>query len=59
MALSSRLALKPSLRLLWRNDPALKQVALFLPDGTETVQQVLVPLEKLDTYFTLALVVKL
>ncbi len=59
IAISSALALKPSLQLLWRNDPALTEVALVESDGTPTGDMVLVPLNKLDSFFTLALVVKL
>jgi hypothetical protein len=59
IAISSVLALKPSLNLLWRNDPSLAAVPLFDPGGGDTGRTVLAPLEKLDTFFTLALVVKL
>jgi putative salt-induced outer membrane protein YdiY len=59
IAISSALALKPSLQLLWRNDPALTGVALVESDGTPTGETVLVALDKLDSFFTLALVVKL
>ena len=59
VSISSRLSLKPGLQLLWRNRPALTNVDLFTPLGTATGQQVQVPLEKLDSFFTLALVVTL
>jgi putative salt-induced outer membrane protein YdiY len=59
VSISEKLELKPSLQLLWRNDPALTEVGLYAPDGTPTGDTVLVPLEELDTFFTLALVVKL
>jgi putative salt-induced outer membrane protein YdiY len=59
IAISAKLAFKPSLQLLWRNEPSLTQVALEDPSGVPTGDTVLVPLEKLDTFFTLALVVKL
>ena len=59
IAISSALALKPSLQLLWRNDPALTEVALVESDGTPTGESVRVALEKLDSFFTLALVLKL
>ncbi|UCC83543.1 MAG: DUF481 domain-containing protein [Gemmatimonadota bacterium] len=59
IAISAKLALKPSLQLLWRNEPSLTQVALEDQSGISTGNTVLVPLEKLDTFFTLALVVKL
>jgi len=56
--ISSVLAFKPSLTLLWRNDPALQAVPLFdAPGGTET-GVVLAPLNKLDTYFNLSLLFK-
>ncbi|KPK82547.1 MAG: hypothetical protein AMS25_02040 [Gemmatimonas sp. SM23_52] len=59
IAISSALALKPSLQLLWRNDPALTEIALVESDGTPTGETVRVALDKLDSFFTLALVVKL
>ncbi len=59
ISISSKLAFKPSLQLLWRNDPALTSLELVEPDGTPTGETVLVPLDKLDSFFTLALVVKL
>jgi putative salt-induced outer membrane protein YdiY len=53
--ISSVLALKPSLRLLWRNDPALQAVPLFdTPGGTEG-GTVLTPLKELDSFFNIAL----
>lgn len=57
VSINSRLSLKASLQLLWRNDPALTEVGLFDLSGTNTGQKVLVPLEELDTIFTLALVI--
>ncbi|UCC75060.1 MAG: DUF481 domain-containing protein [Gemmatimonadota bacterium] len=59
IAISSKLAFKPSLQLLWRNEPSLTEVDLEAADGTPTGETVLTPLEKLDSFFTLALVVKL
>ena len=60
VAISSRLALKPSLQLLWRNEPALTEVPLFASaSGGDSAENVLVPLQKLDSFFTLAIVVKL
>jgi putative salt-induced outer membrane protein YdiY len=59
LAISSALALQPSLQLLWRNDPALTEIELFSPTGTATGRHVLAPLQKLDSFFTLALVVRL
>ena len=58
VAINSKLALKPSLRLVWRNDPALTDVPLFASDGTPAGVDVQVPLQKLDSFFSLALVVK-
>lgn len=56
--ISSVLAFKPSIRLLWRNDPALQVVPLFdAPGGVET-GSVFTPLNKLDTYFNLSLLFK-
>ena len=51
--------LKPSLQLLWRNDPSLTDVDLFAPDGTPAGATVLVPLKNLDSLFSLTLVVKI
>lgn len=59
VSISAGMALKPSLQLLWRNDPSLTEVPLTNPDGTAAGQFVTAPLEKLDTFFTLALVVKI
>jgi putative salt-induced outer membrane protein YdiY len=59
VSINDRLALKPSLRLLWRNEPALAAVPLVDTSGTPTGEEVEVPLEKLDTFFTLALVLTL
>lgn len=59
VSISSRLSLQPSLRLLWRNQPALTSVDLFDVGGAPTGESVLVPLHELDTFFTLALVVTL
>lgn len=59
IAINRSLAFEPSLKLLWRNDPALKGIDLFTSAGEPTGDKVLVPLEKLDTFFTVALVVTL
>lgn len=56
IAVSTRLSLKPSLQLVWYNRPALTEVELFTA-GIATGEVVRVPLEKLDSFFTLALVV--
>ncbi len=56
--ISSVLAFKPSIRLMWRNDPALQVVPLFdAPGGTET-GVVLSPLNELDSFFNLSLLFK-
>lgn len=59
VSIISSLALKPSVRLIWRNDPALKEVPLGTPDEPASGVTVLVPLQKLDSWVTLALVVTL
>ena len=56
ISISSVLAFKPSWQLLWRNQPSLTEVPLENPAGTPTGNTVLVPLEKLDSFFRLALV---
>lgn len=53
------IALKPSLLLQWRNLPSLGEVPLFTPGGVDTGNTVFAPLQKLDTTFTLALVLSL
>jgi putative salt-induced outer membrane protein YdiY len=59
VAISDVFTLKPTFQLRWRNDPALTEVDLFAPDGTPAGAKVFTPLQKLDTMFSLALVVKL
>jgi putative salt-induced outer membrane protein YdiY len=59
VSITSKLALKPSLQLMWRNDPALEALDLFTSGGDPTGTTVLAPLDKLDTLFTLALVLSL
>jgi putative salt-induced outer membrane protein YdiY len=54
-SVTSHLALKVSLQWLYRNQPALVAVPLSSPEG-EASGEVLVPLEKLDTKLTTALV---
>jgi hypothetical protein len=54
--ISDALALKAGLQLLFNNEPSLTTVGLEQPAGTPTGETVLVPLEKLDTVFTIALV---
>lgn len=58
VSLNSRLELKPGLRLLWRNDPALEEIPLLDGSGADTGETVNSPLDELDTIFTLALVIK-
>jgi hypothetical protein len=57
--ISEVFTLKPSLQLLWRNEPSLTAVDLFSSDGTSTGSTVLIPLKKLDSLFSLTLVVNL
>lgn len=59
VTVSSSLALKPSLQLLWRNLPSLAEVDLFSQGGTPLNDKVTTPLDKLDVFFKLALVVTL
>lgn len=59
VSMSSALALKPSLQLLWRNLPALTEVELFSPGGAPLGSTVTTPLETTDLVFRLALVVNL
>lgn len=59
VAMSSALALKPSLQVFWRNLPSLAEVPLFSSTGAPRNQTVLTPLGKTDMLFRLALVVKL
>ena len=59
VTVSTAISLKPAVQLLWRNQPALREVALFNEDGTAANAVVTQPFEKLDTLFTLALVVTL
>lgn len=57
--ISEIFSLKPSLQLLWRNDPSLTEIDLFANDGTPTGSKVLTPLKNMDTLFSLTLVVNL
>jgi len=56
VSVSDHFKLKAGLRLLWRNAPALTSVALFDSDGLPAGGPVLVPLDELDTIFTVSLV---
>lgn len=57
VSMSERLALKVSLQLLYDNVPSLKAAPLRTVDGQPTGLTVLAPVDDLDTYFTVALVV--
>jgi hypothetical protein len=59
VTISEMFSLKPSLQLLWRYDPALTEVGLLSTGGISTGETVTVPLKKLDTLFSLTLVVKI
>lgn len=54
VSVSSKVAFKPSLRLQWRNEPSLTELALVPGPGT-----VKVPLEKLDSFAAVSLLVKI
>ena len=54
----SHVAFKPSLQLLWRNQPSLTEVPLFDSGGTPTGETVVTSLQKLDSILKVALVVK-
>lgn len=56
VAMSEALALKASLLLQYNNQPALESLSLDNPLGTPTGQSVPVELDKLDTFFTVGLV---
>ena len=55
--INDAIALKPSLEFHWRNLPALSEVPLFTSGGVDTGDLVEAPLQKLDTFFRLAVVV--
>ena len=59
ISISSVLAFKPSWQVLWRNQPSLTEVPLEDPAGTPTGDTVLAPLQKLDSFLSLALVLDL
>jgi len=59
ISISKKLLFKPKLQLLWRNDPALTEVELIDSSGMPTGEMVLTPLQKLDSFVSLALVVKI
>lgn len=56
VAVTKKVGLKVSLRLLADNLPSLVPVPLQFPRGVPTGESVLLPAEKLDTIFTVALV---
>ncbi len=58
VSMSERLALKTSLQLLFDNQPSFVDVPLFT-GGTPTGQTVLAELDKLDSVFTVALVISM
>ena len=58
VGINSSLALKPSLLVQWRNDPALTSVALFDSEG-QPAGSVSIPLQKTDWFLNLALVLTL
>jgi hypothetical protein len=58
ISVSSILAFKPSARLLWRNQPSLTTVPLAGP-GVLSGTMVTVPLNKLDGFYSLALLLKI
>lgn len=57
--ISEKLALKPSLQFLYSTRPSLTSVSLFTAGDVDTGDTVLTELEKLDTFFRLALVLTL
>ncbi|MBT8477529.1 MAG: DUF481 domain-containing protein [Gemmatimonadetes bacterium] len=59
IAMSDALSLRTSYQLLWDNQPALTTVPLFDAGGVPVGSSVLAPLDELDTFFTLALVLNL
>lgn len=59
VSISEALAIKTSVLLQWDNLPSLTAVELQDPVGTPTGETVLVPLDELDSLFTVALVLNL
>jgi putative salt-induced outer membrane protein YdiY len=57
--ISEVFTLKPSLQLLWRNEPSLTQIDLSESLNGPVIGTVLTPLKKLDSLFSLTLVVNL
>jgi hypothetical protein len=56
--ISEVFTLKPSLQLLWRNEPSLTEIDLQ-DSQAQKIGTVLVPLKNLDSLFSLTLVVNL
>jgi putative salt-induced outer membrane protein YdiY len=56
---SGSLALKANARLLYDNLPALREITLTLPNGTQTNTKVTTPVKKLDGQFLVSLVVNI
>ena len=56
VTISDNLAFRTSLQLLWDKQPSLAGVPLEQPLGTPTGETVFVPLDKLDTVLSVALV---
>ncbi|UCG50886.1 MAG: DUF481 domain-containing protein [Candidatus Latescibacterota bacterium] len=56
ISVSTHLKFKPAIQLLWENEPALTEIELLTSGGVSTGEKVLVPLEDLDTLFTVSLV---
>lgn len=54
--INDAIALKPSLQLIWRDLPSLAQIPLLDGDRNPTGETVTAQLDKLDTFFRLALV---
>jgi len=57
--ISGALALKTGVKLLFDNQPALEDVVLLAAPGGPSTGTVAVPLDKLDTQFTVALIVRM
>lgn len=57
VSLSARIALRSSLRLLFRNRPALEAINLVTPPRDAVIGTVEIPKRKLDTSFTTSLVI--
>lgn len=56
ISISETLFFKPALRILWRNDPSLESIPL---EGSDPVINVLAPLDEIDTFASVSLVVKI